>query len=86
MAASLSVPTASAQESSDEPVRTTTTAVFDPESAPGYNSIIGSPEAGPEPTDAGDRGGALQFTLFFVMMAGVAVVLFRVFRAASRHH
>ena len=89
VAALLAVPTAAAQDSgtdtTDEPVRTTTTAVFDPDANPGYNSIIGSPEAGPEPEDAGDRGGSLQFTVFFVMLAGVLVVLVRVMRAATRH-
>jgi len=34
--------------------------------------IIPQPNSGREPTDAGDRGGALQVALFFVIVAGVA--------------
>lgn len=65
----------------------TTTSVFvvDPEDYPGLNVIIGSPEAGPKPTDAGDRGGWLQFALLGTLVVAVAVVLVRILRAATRH-
>jgi hypothetical protein len=36
--------------------------------------IIPQPDSGREPTDAGDRGGALQVALFFVLVAGVATI------------
>lgn len=42
--------------------------------APGAaeQDIIPRPDSGHEPTDAGDRGGALQIVLFAAIVAGVA--------------
>jgi hypothetical protein len=48
--------------------------------APGLGSIIGSPEAGPEPEDAGDRGGWAQFVLAGVMAGGVIFIGSRILR------
>lgn len=61
--------TAGAQdgESGDEPAVTSTTF---PESEP----IIPRPNSGTAPEDAGDRGGWLQGSVFFIVVAGVAVI------------
>ncbi len=73
-------------QSDDGAERTTTTAEpFDPAENPGYNNIIGSPEAGPDPEHAGDRGGWMQLALLGAIAVGAAVVLVRVARLASRH-
>ncbi len=53
------------------------------EDPPGLGSIIGSPEAGPKPEDAGDRGGWAQLVLAVAVFGGVGFILTRVFRAAS---
>jgi hypothetical protein len=45
---------------------------------PGLGEIIGSPEAGPDPEDAGDRGGWAQLTLAGVMLGGVLFIARRV--------
>ncbi len=51
---------------------------------PGLGSIIGSPEAGPKPEDAGDRGGWAQLFLAVVLFGGVGFLLTRIFGAAAR--
>lgn len=42
--------------------------------APGLGDIVGSPEAGPAPEDAGDRGGWAQLSLA-VLMAGAVLFI-----------
>jgi hypothetical protein len=37
--------------------------------------IIPEPDSGVEPTDAGDRGGSLQLTVFVVMLAGIGLIV-----------
>jgi hypothetical protein len=51
---------------------------------PDAPSIIPRPDSGTEPTDAGDRGGALQTILFIVMLGGVIVVGALVVRESRR--
>ncbi len=53
------------------------------EDPPGLGSIIGSPEAGPKPEDAGDRGGWAQLFLAVVLFVGVGFILTRIFKAAT---
>jgi len=48
-------------------------------------NIIGSPDPGPEPEDAGDRGGWAQLALLGVLVAVVALVLRHLFRSANRN-
>ena len=43
----------------------------DPSECIGFNP---KPNCGYEPQDAGERGGALQITLFFVLMAALGVI------------
>ncbi len=51
----------------------------------GVGSIIGPPPGqGVEPTDAGDRGGALQIATFGLVVAGVAAIGALVVRDARR--
>lgn len=46
-----------------------------PEAPEGVNSIIGpQPGQGVEPTDAGDRGGALQLATFVLIVGGLGVM------------
>ncbi len=57
----------------------------DPEDAPdeelpGLGKIIGSPDAGPDPEDAGDRGGWAQLALAGVLLVGVGFIAFRIVR------
>jgi len=50
-------------------------------------TIIGTPDAGPAPEDAGDRGGWAQFAVLGALVAGVGFVFWRIAssaRAAQR--
>ena len=58
----------------DDPDITTTT--FDD----GDQRIIPRPNSGHEPTEAGDRGGALQLAVLGLIVVGVSVVGFNIFR------
>ena len=51
--------------------------------APGLGNIIGSPDAGPDPTDPGDRGGWAQLVLAVILFGGIAFILRKVFRLAG---
>ena len=42
------------------------------------------PNCGTKPQQAGDRGGALQYTVWGILIAGLAVVFTVVFRSAAR--
>lgn len=46
--------------------------------------LLPKPGCGYEPTQAGDRGGALQFAVFGLIIVGVAVVFSVVFRNVIR--
>ncbi len=50
----------------------------DGEEAPGLGDITGSPDAGPDPEDAGDRGGAAQLVLAVMIFAGIAFIVSRI--------
>ena len=52
--------------------------VTDPEYLDDAGRIIGSPDPGPDPTHSGDRGGALQFVLFFGLVGGVGFIAWRI--------
>lgn len=56
----------------------------EPDDAPGLGSIVGSPDAGPDPEDPGDRGGYAQLGLALVLFAGVAFIASRIVRDARR--
>ncbi len=60
-----------------EPTATTTT-------LPPAPDIIPRPDQGVAPQDAGDRGGALQATLFFLVIGGVGVIALLVVRESRR--
>ena len=51
--------------------------------APGLGNIVGSPDPGPKPTDAGDRGGAAQLVLAGVMFGGIGFIGWRIYTAVS---
>ena len=50
----------------------------------GADRIIGSPEAGPDPQQSGDRGGSLQFATLGAVAAAVGFIMWRISRAARR--
>ncbi len=50
----------------------------EPDEAPGLGRITGSPEPGPKPEDAGDRGGWAQLALAVIMLGGVAFIGLRI--------
>jgi hypothetical protein len=58
-----------------------TTTAFDPSCA---KPAIVKPNCGVKPEQAGDRGGALQYTVWGLLVVGLAVVFTVVFRSASR--
>jgi hypothetical protein len=57
------------------------TTAFDPSCA---KPAIVKPNCGVKPEQAGDRGGALQYTVWGFLVAGLAVVFTVVFRSAAR--
>ena len=58
-------------------------ATTDDEPLPG-GDIIPQPDSGVEPEDAGDRGGALQLTVFVVMLAGIALIVTLIVRESRK--
>ena len=52
------------------------------EEAPGLGVIVGTPEAGPEPEDAGDRGGFAQLGLAIVLFVAIGFIASRVVKGA----
>jgi hypothetical protein len=53
--------------------------------APPDQDIIPEPNSGHAPTEAGDRGGALQLALLALILAGVGIIAWRIVVAARRH-
>lgn len=52
--------------------------------APGGPAIIPAPNSGTAPTDAGDRGGALQTVLFVLVLAGTGGIGLWLVRTSRR--
>lgn len=50
--------------------------------SPGLGSITGTPDAGPDPEDAGDRGGFAQLALAVILLGGIGFIASRVVLAA----
>jgi hypothetical protein len=71
----LTLAAAAPARAGDDPDSTTTTAFDD-----GEQRIIPRPNSGHEPDEAGDRGGALQLAVLGLVVVGVGVVGFNVFR------
>ena len=59
------------------------TTVTEPEPAPG-DDIIPRPNSGAEPTEAGDRGGALQVAVFVGILLAVGVIVALALRDVRR--
>lgn len=49
------------------------------------DDIIPKPNSGREPTEAGDRGGALQALVFALIVVGVGVIVAMIVREARRN-
>jgi hypothetical protein len=69
-------PAATGQEGGDD---TTTSTVPGP-----VDGIIPRPNSGAEPTEAGDRGGALQVAVLVAIVVGVGVIVALVVRESRR--
>ena len=69
-------PAAQAQEGGDD---TTTTTVPVP-----VDDIIPRPNSGSEPSEAGDRGGALQVAVLVAIVAGLGVIVVLAVRESRR--
>lgn len=52
--------------------------------APGLGNIVGSPEAGPEPEDIGDRGGWAQLALAGILVGAVLFIGSRILAESRR--
>lgn len=50
--------------------------------APGLGVITGTPDPGPDPEDAGDRGGFAQLTVAIVLISAIAFISSRVIKGA----
>ncbi len=74
---------AAAHEGEDEPIPADTGDDLRPvyEMPPGADRIIGSPDPGPDPQHAGDRGGSLQFVTLGAVAVAVAFIAWRISRA-----
>lgn len=57
----------------------------EPEEAPNLGRITGTPDPGPGPEDAGDRGGAAQLTLALVLFLGLVFIGFRIRAEVTRN-
>jgi len=57
----------------------------EPDEAPTLGRITGSPDPGPAPEDAGDRGGAAQLGLALVLFGGLVFIAVRI-RAESKRN
>lgn len=70
----------------DDPLPEDTGEGLDPvvEVPAGAGRIIGSPHAGPQPQQSGDRGGRLQLATLGALAAAVALIAWRVVRASRR--
>ena len=77
---------AAAHEGEDEPLPADTGDDLRPvyEIPAGADRIIGSPDPGPEPQHAGDRGGSLQFVTLGAVAVAVAFIMWRIARSARR--
>jgi len=50
----------------------------EPDESPTLGRITGSPDPGPAPEDAGDRGGAIQLGLAVVLFSGLVFIALRI--------
>lgn len=56
-----------------------------PDDAPGLGRITGTPDPGPAPEDAGDRGGTAQLALAAVLFGGLLFIGWRIGREVTRN-
>ena len=57
----------------------------EPDEAPNLGRITGTPDAGPAPEDAGDRGGLIQLSLAAILFSGLAFIATRVAKEVKRN-
>ena len=66
--------------SSDSAAAQVTPLEEEADEAPDLGRITGSPDAGPSPEDAGDRGGAAQLLLAGVLVFGLLFIASRIWK------
>ncbi len=57
----------------------------EPDEAPNLGRITGSPDPGPAPEDAGDRGGLIQLGLAVILFSGLVFIAFRIRSEVTRN-
>ena len=57
----------------------------EPDEAPTLGRITGSPDPGPAPEDAGDRGGLIQLSLAVLLFSGLIFIAFRIRSEVTRN-
>ncbi|MEP6659759.1 MAG: hypothetical protein ABJD24_07575 [Acidimicrobiales bacterium] len=77
------VPAAPAAAAAPDPPTTNTT-ISASVAASERPSALPRPNSGQKPTQAGDRGGALQYATFALMCAGLAFIAFRIVSSSRR--
>ena len=80
------IPAATATAATPDPPATNTTipAPGTVNTASERPSALPRPNSGQKPTQAGDRGGALQYATFALMLAGLAFIGFRIVASSRR--
>jgi len=76
-----SFPVAAASSQQEPPEGTVATT----EAPDAEQGIIPEPNSGHQPTEAGDRGGALQIVVFLAIVGGVAVIATLIVRESRRN-
>jgi hypothetical protein len=82
--ASMQGATAAAAAPSDGPTTTTIAITGTAIAASGRPNSLPRPNSGQKPTQAGDRGGALQYATFALMCAGLGFIAFRIVVSSRR--
>jgi hypothetical protein len=78
------IPATAAAAATPDPPATNTTATSASVAASERPSALPRPNSGQKPTQAGDRGGALQYATFALMLAGLAFIGFRIVMSSRK--
>jgi hypothetical protein len=78
------MPAATAAAAAPDPPTTNTTIASTSVAASERPNALPRPNSGQKPTQAGDRGGVLQYATFALMCAGLAFIAFRIVASSRR--
>ena len=78
------LPVATAAAATPDPPTINTTVAGTVNTASERPSALPRPNSGQKPTQAGDRGGALQYATFALMCAGLTFIAFRIVSSSRR--